>query len=710
MTPTNEPTIIHAESAPTRLSFTATEPVEIQAAAGEGKRPTFAITAYTGAPMYLGGFYSPVIVDLTGLKAASQEIPILRGHDDDRIIGQSDSVKVASDVRITGVVTGDNEDAREVVSQSKNGFKWQASIGASIDRREFLDAGKSTVVNGREVSGPLVIAREATLREVSFVALGADGRTSAVVAATDRDPSEHGDSSMSFEQWLQAKGFDPTALTDGQKTVLRAAHQAERNPPEDSSAPAPTPTPAPPSNPPVTAAQRLEEIMASTRREEERVTRITEITAQAIQDRPTLIDEIETMARTAIEARTAPVEFELNVLRATRATASPMAFARPGDRKASVRVIEASLCLGGGLDSPEKHYDEATLNAASDRFPHGLGLRDLLVMAARENGFTGPTSSDVRGLLRAAFGAGDVRASGFSSLSLPGILSNVANKFLNVGFNAVEDGWRQISTRRSVRDFKAITSYSLTGDMMYEKVGPGGELKHATLGELSYTNRAETYGRMFAITRQDIINDDLGALTDVPRKLGRGAALKLNDVFWAEFLADLVTFFSTGHGNQITGGTSALSATGLANALKTFRKQTDADGHPLGILPRILLVPPELEITADELMTSTQYNTGGAAASEKVPNRNVWAGKYRVVSSSYLSNTSYAGASASAWFLLADPSDLPIIEVAFLNGRETPVVESADADFNTLGIQMRGYHDFGAAKQEYRAGVRAAGS
>jgi hypothetical protein len=66
--------------------------------------------------------------------------------------------------------------------------------------------------------------------------------------------------------------------------------------------------------------------------------------------------------------------------------------------------------------------------------------------------------------------------------------------------------------------------------------------------------------------------------------------------------------------------------------------------------------------------------------------------------------------SAAAWYLLADPNDLPFIEAVFLNGQESPTVESADADFNTLGIQFRGYHDFGVDTQEYRAAVKSKGS
>ncbi len=127
---------------------------------------------------------------------------------------------------------------------------------------------------------------------------------------------------------------------------------------------------------------------------------------------------------------------------------------------------------------------------------------------------------------------------------------------------------------------------------------------------------------MFAVTRQDIINDDLSALSQIPMRLGRGAAIGLNMAFWTEFLANLNTFYTSAHGNVSTGAGSALSSDGLKNAQLKFLKQTDPNGDPLGVDPRILLVPPELEITADELMTSLIVNTGGSSTTEKVPNRN----------------------------------------------------------------------------------------
>jgi hypothetical protein len=190
----------------------------------------------------------------------------------------------------------------------------------------------------------------------------------------------------------------------------------------------------------------------------------------------------------------------------------------------------------------------------------------------------------------------------------------------------------------------------------------------------------------------------------LPQKLGRGGALKLNDVFWTAFL-DNATFFTAARGNYDEDTDTALALTGLGLADTLFRNMTDPDGLPLGITPRILLVPNALTVTGSQLMRETSVLGGTTVA----PASNPFAGMFRVVSSSYLSNSSYTGYSTTAWYLLADPADLPVIETVFLNGRDTPVVEAADADFDQLGIQFRGYHDFGVSKMEYRAGVKMAG-
>jgi len=108
------------------------------------------------------------------------------------------------------------------------------------------------------------------------------------------------------------------------------------------------------------------------------------------------------------------------------------------------------------------------------------------------------------------------------------------------------------------------------------------------------------------------------------------------------------------------------------------------------------------------LMNSLILNETTTANKPK-PVNNPHVGKYDVVSSVYLSNSSFTGNSSKAWYLLADPNRLPAVEVAFLNGVDRPTVEKTDADFNTLGIQFRGYIDFGVREQDYRAALKMKG-
>jgi hypothetical protein len=271
-----------------------------------------------------------------------------------------------------------------------------------------------------------------------------------------------------------------------------------------------------------------------------------------------------------------------------------------------------------------------------------------------------------------------------------------------MGWDMVDMTPLRIAGIRSVTDFKTITTVSLCGDTEFQKVGAGGEITHGNLGEVAYSNKADTYARMLAITRTDYINDDLSALTSTPKKLGRGGGLMLNKIFWTKFLNNSA-FFTSGRANVNTAVADMTSA-GLAATETIFMAQTDPDGNPLGVSPAILLVPTPIKSAALTLMTSEKVkgSTDGGDA-------NIWNGRFRVESSPYMSNTSYTGYSAQATYMLADPNEMPVIEIVALNGRVEPVVETADADFNVLGVQMRGYSDVGVEMQEYRGGVRADG-
>jgi hypothetical protein len=670
-------------------------PVTITAGAGEGENKgpaSFVTEFYTGGELRINGWDLPVVVDLAGLSEGKVLVANL-DHDSTKRVGNFSVANDGKSLVANGTATAATTAKTEVVQSALDGYQWQSSLEVSPVEVETVKAGQKVEVNGQEFTGPIYVTRKGTLKGFAFVSHGADDNTSVTIAAV---AAKQGELTMKPElkAWIEGDlGLDASQLSADSIAALAANFEGKN-------APAPkSPTASNPFEERKIEAKRRSEIRtAADRMIEQRNSDFDEITA------------IEKMCDHAIEAGMTIQDFKLELYQ----SAIPMGRtiqAGERTRQAGIndRVLEAAICQAGRLNGHEKHFDDQTLQMAHDKFKSGIGLKQIFLLAAESNGYKGNYASDVNlEVQRAAFGMSgpqrQIHATGFSTLSIQTILSNVANKFLREGWNAVDMTPMRISAIRNVRDFKAITTVSLTGDLMFEELGSSGEIKHGQLGEVTYSNKADTYAKMLAITRQDIINDDLGALTAVPRRLGRGSALKLNDLFWTKFLgAQAANFFASGN-NNFNEGVANMTLGGLEATDTMFMNQTDPDGKPLGIMPQILVVPTALKAKALALMTSEKIK---GDADE--PDGNVWRGRFRVESSPYLSNSSYTGNSAAAWYMLADPNELPMIEIAALNGRVEPTVETADADFNVLGVQMRGYSDVGVALQEFRAAVKADG-
>lgn len=599
----------------------------LQAAEGEAAATPrrFTIEAYTGSQIRQGWSREPVVIDLAGMQF-KQKIPIVLGHDYSlgSVLGQTDSVRVeAGKLIVEGEILADTDTARQVLALAERGYAWQASVGADVRRHQKVEADAVAQVNGQAHVGPVRIVKASSLREVSFVTLGADAETSVAIAAEAAE-----------EQPMAADATQkPTDEVVETPVVAATAEVAVVPEPEIK-----------------VEAGQSDELKA---------------TIDTLNDK---VSKMEKLLATRDERPAAPA---VHVV---------------ADSAPKADVIQAAFALQGGLPQIEKHFDARTIEAAA-KVQRTTSLGEVLLAAAEANGYDGPrrvTASTLRPILQAAW----------ATHAISGILSSTVNKFLLAGFNGVESAWRSIASVRSVNDFKTLTSYRLNGGFKFEQVANGGQLKNAAASDEQRTISADTYGILSSVTRTDLINDDLGALTAVPQRIGRGGALKLNDVFWTEFQANHNAWYTSGRGN-LESAAGALSLTNLKKLATKFRKLKDPDGNPVAVDPRILLVPADLELAAAEIMGSALLVGGSSAA----PNVNVLSGRYQVVSTSYLT-------SAEDYYLVANPADLPAMEVAFLNGVQSPVVETAEASFDTLGVSMRGYFDFGVAKAEYLASVK----
>jgi hypothetical protein len=427
------------------LDFTAGS-VDIEAAAGDGgggKARPFKMTAYTGGAMQVGAYGYPVVVDLAGMSLGNSARPILIDHVNDLayVLGQTTKIEVkGTDLLVAGNVFAENDNAKQVIALNDKGFKFQASIGARVLNREFVPEGSTASVNGKTFNGPINIARKSVLGEVSFVVLGADDQTSASIAA---GAAGKGSPMKTFEQWLEAKGIAAAELSDAVRNVLKAQFDAEgKGPTTKEGDPPPAVKAKEGGDPP---ADPVAEIRARAAAEAARIADVQRICGGR---------------QPAIEAKAIgegwdATKTELEVLRASRPAQAPGGISK--DKAVSGEVLEAAMCLGRDLPGVEKMFKPETLEAAHRH--RNIGLQELVLVAAAANGYSaGPgmrvTQGNIGDVFHHAF---PVRGSGFSTLSVPNILSNVANKELLAGYMEEDQTWREIAAVKSVRDFKQVS-------------------------------------------------------------------------------------------------------------------------------------------------------------------------------------------------------------------------------------------------------------
>ena len=288
-----------------------------------------------------------------------------------------------------------------------------------------------------------------------------------------------------------------------------------------------------------------------------------------------------------------------------------------------------------------------------------------------------------------------------STSTFPAIMSNLANKSVMVGFNEAETTYQIWAGKGSNRDFKEAARVALSEAGNLELVPEGGQFQQDFLGEASARTKVATYGKLFSLTRQAIINDDLGLFSKIATKYGSAAKRLVNKMVYAQLtgnvkMQDNIALFDTKHGN-VAGTGEALSVKAIAKAITAMRRQKGITGDAaLNITPKYLVVPPELEMVAYQIVNSTAavdgVNSGVA---------NPYKGRFVVVADAELTDP-------DAWYLVADASQHDTIEVTYLNGVETPRLETRQG-FDVDGIEYKVAFDCGVSALDFRGVFKNAG-
>lgn len=566
---------------------------------------------------------------------------VLFNHDRDAVVGHIEKVWVEDNRGKALVRFDEDEQSDAIFKKVQSGTLQGVSVGYSIRRYEVLDEKDSVSSNGRFKGPDTYVITDWEPLEISIVSVPADPTVG--VGRSADDIQIH----TSIDTQEENKGMDE------QEKLTET--------PEVKSAP-------------VEGGITKDELAKAM--EEERK-RTSEITAMFRDFDVEGADEAIVLGKSVDEAR-----------------AMVMDQLRARNKGVSVTMGEAES------DKFRAAAQDAVLMAAgipvAEAAPGAQELRGhSMVELARE--------ALQREGLKANFGDNMelARAAINSTSTFPAIMSNLANKSVMVGFNEAETTYQIWAGKGSNRDFKEAARYALSEAGNLELVPEGGQFKQDSLGEASARTKVATYGKLFSLTRQAIINDDLGLFSKIATKYGSAAKRLVNKMVYAQLtgnvqMQDNVALFDAKHGN-VAGTGEALSVKAIAKAITAMRRQKGIKGEAtLNITPKYLVIPPELEMTAYEIVNSTAAVDGVNSGVV-----NPYKGRFIIVVDAELTDP-------TAWYLVADATQHDTIEVTYLNGIETPRLETRQG-FDVDGIEYKVAFDCGVSALDFRGLYKNAG-
>ena len=275
----------------------------------------------------------------------------------------------------------------------------------------------------------------------------------------------------------------------------------------------------------------------------------------------------------------------------------------------------------------------------------------------------------------------------------PLLFGDVLDRQVLAAYKATEPVWKKFTKLSTNADFRNADRYRFSGgDEVLALVGEKGEYFASSRAEARYRLMVKKYGRQYDISWEALINDDLNALKDTPARFAK-AALRTEHSVVSNLYVHNVVLATAGRGNL---SVNPLTIANLETALEWFAAQTDVGGEPIANRAKVLVVPPALELTARQILTSAlKQGLAGATTIAGAPD--VWVPTTNVVANygldlaidPYITTIGVAAgeplSAVGAWYLFSDPNELAALEAAHLRGHERPEIAMKASDKVTVG-------------------------
>ena len=567
----------------------------------------------------------------------------------------------------------------------REGHLTDFSVGYDVLEYEWIPEGATAAIQGKKYKGPLKVTTVWTPRELSICPVGADELAKARGAILNNKPKQEvRKMTPEVRAILIARGMPATATDEEAMVYLARMTQ------------------------PVETAVQQPQLPAAVETQEA----VRQAQERAAQEETARVQEIMAMCR----AHGLSDEFRDKLI----AGKTPMSeIHREGN--AEIKRIEAERAKTQPPGSPEDGiiFRSPIIVGADEHDKFRDAARDAILIKGNVrmgDANPAPGADELTGLTMLEMARMCLSMSGQSirgskmemvgrammTADLPYILAAAANKSLAAGFDIAEETWRVWCGIGSVPDFKTLNLVRASETADLDEVPENSEYKYGKITESREQVAVVTYGKMFAITRQAIVNDDLGAITDIPKKHGEAASRKIGDLPYAVLTAnaamgDGIVLFHASHSNLGTSG--VVGEVTIGELIKLMKLQKDLQGlSRLNLQMKYFIAPAAIEGAAEIFFNSNQF-TGADVTTTR---NNPYAGtRFTRVYEPRLD------ASSSAIYYGAGPKG-KTVNVFFLDGVETPYLESRDG-WSVDGVEYKVRIDAAAKAVDWRGLVRNAG-